>query len=66
MLRTFKTKSKFNFLDHHGQPTELPDNNFLSRTRATARDAYAGLKGRDYINARNLGKVQTSALPHKT
>jgi hypothetical protein len=57
----FKPKAKFNFLSHRGQPTELPDNNFLSRTRATGRDQFEGLKGRDYINARNLGKVQTSA-----
>jgi hypothetical protein len=56
----FKPKAKFDFLKHRSQPTELPDNNFLSRSRATGRDQYAGLKGRDYINARNLGKVQTS------
>lgn len=55
-------KSKFNFLASREKPTELTDFNFLVvRTRATANDKFAGLKGRDYIAARQLGKLQTSA-----
>jgi len=57
----FKPKSKFNFLDHKNKPTELPEKNFLVRTRATGRDQFEGLKGRDYINARDLSHVQASA-----
>lgn len=56
-----KQRAKFNFLTHRTQPNELPEKNFLARTRATAIDQFDGLKGRDYINARNLGKLQTSA-----
>ena len=61
-MKTYKPKFKFNFLDHKSQPTELPDNDFLKvRTRAKAVDRFGGLKGKDYIAARGLGKLQTSA-----
>lgn len=52
--------AKFNFLTHRAKPTEVPETNFLVRTRATAKDPYEGLRGRDYINARKTDKVQTS------
>lgn len=55
-------KSKFNFLASREKPTELTNFDFLGvRTRASANDKFAGLKGRDYIAARQLGKLQTSA-----
>lgn len=54
--------AKFNFLAHHTQPTEIKPK---VRTRATGKDRFEGLRGRDYIAARGLNqpvqRVRTSA-----
>jgi hypothetical protein len=54
------SRSRFNFLQPN-TPTELAAK---VRTRATARDEYAGLQGQHYIKASQLGqpvqRVQTS------
>jgi hypothetical protein len=49
---------KFNFL--HSRTADDPtliikEDAPIVRTRATTRDQFAGLRGRDYIAARNLG-----------
>ena len=58
--------AKFNFLDHTKKPTEIKEKTVV-RIRATAPDAYSGLRGHAYIAARGLNppvtRVQTSALP---
>lgn len=57
--------AKFNFLTHRKTPTDIPNKDAsTARVRAYARDPYAGLRGRDYIKARNLDAphpVHTSA-----
>ncbi len=57
----------FNFLFHIEAPTEIKPE---VRTRATARDPYACLRGKDYIAARALNqpvkKVQASVHPAGT
>jgi hypothetical protein len=47
--------AKFNFLSHAEQPTEIKAK---VRVRAVRFDRYAGLRGKAYIAARGLGKVQ--------
>lgn len=64
-MMSFKPKAKFNFLTHRKTPTEMPDKDAGTvRVRGYARDRYEGLRGRDYIQARQLDaplSVQTSA-----
>lgn len=61
----FKPKSKFNFLADRKTPAEVPNNDAGSdRVRAFAKDKFAGLRGHDYIEARQLNApipLQTSA-----
>lgn len=57
-------QSKFNFLTHRHHPTEVKPkiNRARVRVRAVGKDLYEGKRGIDYIAARGLGKLQTSAL----
>jgi hypothetical protein len=56
-------QSKFNFLTHRHQPTEVKPkiNRARVRIRAVGKDQFEGLRGSEYIAARGLGKLQTSA-----
>lgn len=60
----------FNFLNNRKAPTEIASKDGQDvRTRATGSDRFAGLRGRQYIDARKLNapvqRVQTSALLKK-
>jgi hypothetical protein len=49
-------------MEHNTMPLFITDPNWRpgsTRVRATAPDQYAGLRGRDYISARNLSPKVT-------
>ncbi len=55
--------SKFNFLEHRTQPTDLSKK---VRVVSTGPYPFAGLKGHDYIKAKGLNKPVTRITPKTT